>query len=204
MGLFSGRRKKTKNTHTDFAQNEETCVAKKTVGPFDSKEVQGPGNRIDAGALWLPPAEGTSIQFITDESQTQVIGVVYILGDSALQMQVFAAPKSANIWDEVRLDMRTSIAGQGGSSKEMNGPFGKELMANMPVANSKNFAPHRFLGIDGPRWMLRASLYGRAGSDPRAAAGLLEILAQTVVYRGEEPRTPRELLPLRLPHIAKK
>ncbi|XCB29992.1 DUF3710 domain-containing protein [Arcanobacterium hippocoleae] len=154
------------------------------------------------GALWLPVIPEAKLQFSTD-SQQNILGVVYVLGDSALQLQPFAAPKSYGIWDEVRLDMRTSIAQQGGSSQEMTGRFGKELSAMMPLPDSKNFAPHRFLGVDGPRWLLRATLYGRAGADSKAAEPLLQILQNVVVNRGSVPLVPRSLLPLTLPKLGK-
>lgn len=172
-------------------------------GPFDASELDGPGKRIPAGALWLPVVPQAQLQFSTDAQRKTILGIVYLIGDSALQLQAFAAPKSHGIWDQVRLDMRTSIAQQGGSSKEVDGPFGTELLAMMPLAGTQNFAPHRFLGIDGPRWLLRATLYGRAGSDFEAAQPLLEILRNVGVDRGEMPLVPRSLLPLKLPHLAK-
>ncbi|WP_353066727.1 DUF3710 domain-containing protein [Arcanobacterium hippocoleae] len=171
-------------------------------GPFDAAELAGPGNRLEAGSLWLPVTPDTRLQFSTDERQETILGVVYLMEDSALQLQAFAAPKSRGIWDQVRLDMRTSIAQQGGSSQEVDGPFGKELMAMMPLAESQNFAPHRFLGIDGPRWLLRATLYGRAGADPQAAAPLIAILQNIAVNRGADPLVPRSLLPLQLPQLS--
>ncbi|WZJ80983.1 DUF3710 domain-containing protein [Trueperella pyogenes] len=82
------------------------------------------------------------------------------------------------------------------------GPLGFELQAQMPVPNSKTLAPHRFLGIDGPRWLLRVTLYGKAGSDEAAANELIEIVRDIVVNRGHDPHPPRELLPLEIPEQA--
>lgn len=176
----------------------------RSQGPFDSAEVGESGSLLDAGALWLPAIPGTTIQFTTDPSQQHVLGVVYLMDDSALQLQVFAAPKTRGIWDSVRLDMRTAIAAQGGSSRELVGPLGKELLAMMPLPNSQEFAPHRFMGVDGPRWLLRATVYGRAGVDETVANQLIDIVRQVVVNRGTEAHTPREILPLQLPKASKK
>lgn len=189
------------DTQTDTAA--KSSVFDRANGPFDAAELDGLGKRLDAGSLWLPVIPQAQLQFSTDEQRKNILGVVYLVGDSALQLQAFAAPKSHGIWDQVRLDMRTSIAHQGGSSQEADGPFGKELMAMMPLLGTQNFAPHRFLGIDGPRWLLRATLYGRAGADAQAAAPLLEIFRNVGVNRGDMPLVPRSLLPLKLPHLPK-
>lgn len=192
------RRKRESNEPERVGTPGEVDAEPATDGPWDAGEVEI-GERLDAGALWIPVVPGASLQFSLDRRRQQVLGVVYSLNGSALQLQAFAAPRSRGIWDEVRRDMRTSIAKQGGSSQEATGPFGEELRAQMPVPNSKNFAPHRFIGIDGPRWLLRATLYGGAGSDEEAAEQLIEILRDVVVDRGQNPHPPRELLPLEIP-----
>jgi hypothetical protein len=61
------------------------------------------------------------------------------------------------------------------------------------------FSPVRFIGVDGPRWFLRAVLSGQSAIDDSAAAPLLEVVRATVVVRGDEAMAPRELLSLKLP-----
>jgi hypothetical protein len=61
------------------------------------------------------------------------------------------------------------------------------------------FSPVRFVGVDGPRWFLRAVLSGQAAIDDSAASTLLDLVKATVVVRGEEAMAPRELLSLKLP-----
>jgi hypothetical protein len=61
-------------------------------------------------------------------------------------------------------------------------------------------APVRFVGVDGPRWFLRAVLSGpAAASDESTASALLDVVKATVVVRGDEAMAPRELLSLKLP-----
>lgn len=182
--------------------SEEVEAAVPTEGPWDAGDVEI-GKRLDAGSLWIPLVPGASLQFTLDRRRKTVLGVVYAKNGSALQLQAFAAPRSRGIWDEVRRDMQTSIAKQGGSSQEATGPFGDELRARMPIPNSKDFSPHRFLGIDGPRWLLRATIYGKAGADDAAAEELIDIIKDVVVDRGQTPHPPRELLPLEIPEQVK-
>ncbi|MBM7825495.1 hypothetical protein JOD55_001322 [Arcanobacterium pluranimalium] len=210
MGLFS-RAKNTEDvevnaqveevTSTDAPESTHAPESHRNSGPFDISEYGGVDDLIDAGALKIPAVSGATLQFTTDPTQEHVLGVVYMKDDSVLQLQVFAAPKTRGLWDEIRLDMRTSIAAQGGSSQEIDSPLGKGLLAQMPVANSKEFAPHLFLGVDGPRWFMRVTLYGRAGFDSNAAVQMLSILEDVVVERGAEPHPPRELLTLKIPHL---
>ena len=57
----------------------------------------------------------------------------------------------------------------------------------------------RFMGVDGPRWFLRAVISGPAATDADQASPLVEIVRSTVVVRDEEARPPREALPLQVP-----
>lgn len=137
-----------------------------------------------------------------DQRTKTVQGVQVVLDGSSLQMQAFAAPRTDGIWDEVRAEIRTQVTGQGGSVEELDGPFGTELLARLPVRTPDGRTAHRpfrFLGTDGSRWFLRGLLSGRAAVDPEAARRLEAVFAGVVVVRGTEARPPRELLPLHLP-----
>ena len=57
----------------------------------------------------------------------------------------------------------------------------------------------RFVGVDGPRWMVRALYQGPAAADPSREGALGEVLTGLVVVRDGEARPVREALPLRLP-----
>ena len=93
----------------------------------------------------------------------------------------------------VREDLATSASGQGGSLREVDGPFGPELAGTIvatPPRRARAAAPQpvrrpaRFLGVDGPRWFLRGMLTGPAAADPEAAGALEE------AFRGDR-RRPR-------------
>ena len=137
-----------------------------------------------------------------DEAANQVVGATAVIGDSAVQLQAFAAPKTMGIWDDIRAEIAESILAQGGTADEARGPFGTELRTRMPSAGPDGrtvFAPARFAGVDGPRWFLRAVFSGRAAIEDEAAAPLLEVVRSTVVVRGDGAMAPREMLVLKLP-----
>jgi hypothetical protein len=58
--------------------------------------------------------------------------------------------------------------------------------------------PSRIIGIEGPRWMLRATFLGREALEPADDSLLMAALRDVVVVRGEEPRAPRAPLLLRI------
>ena len=82
------------------------------------------------------------------------------------------------------------------------GPFGRELLARLPVRTPDGRTGHRparFIGTDGPRWFLRGVVTGKAAVEPEAARALEEVFSRIVVVRGTDARPPRDLLPLTLP-----
>lgn len=171
-------------------------------GPWDSADVPEPGTRIDLGALWLPARDGMELRMELEQESQRVTAAAIALHGSNLQVQVFAAPRREGIWDEIRTEIAASVTKQGGTVDDLPGPFGRELLARLPVRTPEGRTAHRparFLGHDGPRWFLRGVLTGQAAVDPVAAEELEGVFADVVVVRGGEPRAPRDLLELRLP-----
>jgi hypothetical protein len=171
-------------------------------GPFDRSEVDGLDGRLDLGSLWLTGLPGLELRLEVEQDSQNVVGVTAVLGESAVQLQAFAAPRRDGIWGEIRTEIAASITGQGGTADLTSGPFGAELQARIPGQGPDGrtiFSPARFIGVDGPRWFLRAVLSGRAAIDQDAASPLLEVVSATVVVRGDEAMAPRELLALKLP-----
>lgn len=171
-------------------------------GPFDISEVESEDGYVDLGALLIAPREGLQLRLEVEEASQRVVAVTMDLGGSSLQLQAFAAPRSEGLWDEIREQIGQSVASQGGETEEIDGAFGKELVAKLPAEASdgtRGFRAARFMGVDGPRWFLRGVLGGEAALDRDAAAGLEDLFRQVVVVRGDNPMPPRDLLQLRLP-----
>jgi hypothetical protein len=165
------------------------------VGPYDVSEAPSGVERIDLGSLRIPAVDGVEVRVQANPDGT-VQQVVLVHGDSALQLGVFAAPRSAGIWDEVRAELRGNLTNAQGVH-EVDGAYGTELRARVRTPDGP--VDLRFLGVDGPRWMVQALFQGRAATDPEAAAPLTECLEGLVVDRGKEAMPVREALPLRLP-----
>jgi Protein of unknown function (DUF3710) len=188
-------------------QHREREVAA-TSGPWDDADAPDDGRaRIDLGSLRLPAMQGMDLR-VELNAQQKVISATLRAGESFLQVSVFAAPRADGIWDSVREDLAKSASGQGGSLREVEGPFGPELAGTVvatPPAQPGQAPPQpvrrptRFLGVDGPRWFLRGMISGPAAENAEAAAALEEAFRSIVVVRGNEPMPVREQLPLTLP-----
>lgn len=200
-----GRKKK------DEEPVDEPVVAEKlppapvveTTGPYDLADVPDPdAPRLDLGGLRVPVPDQAEIR-VDVSPEGQVIAAVAVHGNSHMQINAFAAPRREGIWDDVRTEIAQSLKNErGGSAEEADGPFGRELRARIPTGTPGQLMPARFLGVDGPRWFVRALMTGPAATDPAQAGVLEDVFRRTVVVRGNDAMAPREGLPLKLPREA--
>src|SRR4051812_18909861 len=165
-----------------------------TTGPWDladapDDEIQ----RIDLGGLRVPVPEDGELRVDVEPESQIAQAVLVVVGDSVLQIGAFAAPKTAGIWAEVADEIVAGIRQSGGSAEPVQGPFGRELRANVPVEDEhgrRGTAPTRFFGVDGPRWFVRGLLQGPA-VEGGAAAVFEQVFRDTIVVRGGEAMAPR-------------
>ncbi len=171
-------------------------------GPYDVTEAPDDGvTRLDLGGLRVAGADGMELRLDVDENTHAVQAVTVVNGTSAVQLTVFAAPRHEGIWDDVRNEIRANLAASG-VVDEVDGIFGRELRASLPVTGAQGqsvMQPVRFVGVDGPRWFLRGLFSGPAARDSAVAAPLEAVLRAAVVVRGTDPMAPGDPLPLQVP-----
>lgn len=173
-------------------------------GPWDVEEFgdRDTFTRVDFGALRVAVLPGMQVRVEADKRTKTPVSITCVVKDSLVQLQVFAAPRRAGIWEDIRGEIAAGLVKNGGTSQEVEGPFGTELRARMPGRASDGrvaFQPARFVGIDGPRWFLRAVISGQGARDEQVARPLLALIRHTVVVRGDHPMPPRESLALTMP-----
>jgi hypothetical protein len=171
-----------------------------TEGPFDERDApEDDVVRIDLGALRVPVSQGYDVRVDLNEAQ-QVISATLAAPDGTMQLGVFAAPRNEGIWDEVRAEIAESLNDQRkASATEAQGPFGTELRGSLPGEGGKGTVPVRFIGVDGPRWFLRALLAGPVATDAAKAKRFEDAFRRCIVVRGPDPLPVREPVPLQLP-----
>jgi hypothetical protein len=200
-------RRKGKNDDPETGAEETVEDAgPRAEGPFDSTEVDAEvleaEDRIDLGSLVISAIPGMELRLQVDEQTGQVQAILLVLEDSALELRAFAAPKSSGIWSEFRREIAAEASRMGGTATEAEGSFGTELVLVVPVEGPEGqifSQTSRVVGIDGPRWLLRGTVLGRAAVEPDAAGAMEAALRNVVVVRGSEPMAVRESLPLQLP-----
>ncbi|RYB90796.1 DUF3710 domain-containing protein [Nocardioides glacieisoli] len=178
------------------------------TGPFDVSQVEGDGiDRADLGSVLVPAIADRELRLQVDEQSGQVRSVMLAGSDGACEFQAFAAPRNGDLWSDVRPQIAEDMARRGGQTTEREGRWGTELVCQMPVKRpdgSDATQPSRIIGINGDRWMLRASFLGRPALDPDNTAEWEDALAQVVVRRGEQAMPVGEPLPVRLPDDARR
>ncbi|MBW3077816.1 DUF3710 domain-containing protein [Bifidobacterium simiiventris] len=167
-------------------------------GPWDvnDEDVIDYDMHLDLGAYYLPYLQGLSLRLKASRADQQILGSTISYGTSSLEIEAFAAPKSAGLWDDVRADL---IAANKGAT-EQPGVFGTEIKLPVQLKGGKVLVT-RIVGVDGPRWMLRGIFSGTAATDPNAdeTIALNKFFVDVVVDRGEEPLAPRDLIPMHPP-----
>nr|WP_042180940.1 DUF3710 domain-containing protein [Kibdelosporangium sp. MJ126-NF4]CEL14698.1 FIG01122115: hypothetical protein [Kibdelosporangium sp. MJ126-NF4]CTQ96672.1 FIG01122115: hypothetical protein [Kibdelosporangium sp. MJ126-NF4] len=211
MGLFGRRRDKKNNPdveydeagdelvgagHADDASAEYEPVQgdleSMAGGPFDEDAPQDGLPRLDLGCIQLPVPDGAQLQ--VEMEQPGVVKAVHIMTPSGqMTVTAYAAPKSGGLWDEVCGDLANELKSNGAQVRSAAGEWGQELMANL------NEMSLRFIGVNGPRWMLRGVVAGPPDQAAQAAHGLRALIRGTVVVRGTQPMPVGLPLPIELP-----
>ncbi len=203
--------RRSSRTESDDPAREETAPAPDPAktprpnGPFDASEVDlelARAERVDLGSLLVRRDENLKLQLQVDEKKGVAPSVMVVMGDAAVQLITVAAPRSSGLWDETRQQIAADARQRGGTAEEAPGPFGTEVRVVLPTTTSdgrRAVQPSRIAGIDGPRWMLRATFLGKATTDADVFARLVQVVRDTVVVRGEAPMPPGDVIPLRPP-----
>ena len=173
-------------------------------GPLDESEANAVRPYVDLGGVKIVPRPDLQLRLEVEEGSKRVVAVGLDYAGSSLQVQPFAAPRSSGLWHEIRAQIVEQIHKQGGTTKTTEGPFGPEVLAEIPVttAGEPGSRLARFVGVDGPRWFLRGVIAGEGAVDAAAAEKIEDLFRSIVVVRGNTPMPPRDLIPLHMPAAA--
>ncbi|RCK71351.1 DUF3710 domain-containing protein [Desertihabitans brevis] len=177
-------------------------------GPFDITEVDLDADdieRIDLGALVITPHPGMELRLQVAQDTGKVVAAMVTVGQSALELAVFAAPRSGGLWAEIREEVLESTRRQQGRASLVEGPYGTELRRLVPVRTpdgQQGYQPSRTWAAEGPRWLLRGVVYGQAAlvEDLTPPADQVhEIFAGCVVRRGEQAIAAGDVVAMTMP-----
>ena len=179
-------------------------------GPWDASEVEieeGDESRVDLGSLLIRPVEGLDVQLQVDEASEQVIAVILAGETGAVELRAFAAPRNGDIWADMRRQLAGEIARMGGTATEVQGAWGTEVRVSLAVTaddGQRAQQTSKVVGIPGPRWLLRATFFGRPALEHDEDGDVETALREVVVVRGTGPVPPGDMLPLTMPPNAQR
>ena len=163
-------------------------------GPFDVEDApddQRP--RLDLGSIRVPVPDGAQLQVEMTSDGAGVRAVHLQTSGGQITINAYAAPRSGGLWDEICGELAEQLRKDGARVGWSEGDWGAEL------AGQINDVALRFVGVDGPRWMLRGVVAGAHGVARQSEKLLRDIVRGTVVVRGSDPMPVRTPLPLTLP-----
>lgn len=171
-------------------------------GPFDIADArEDEVSRIDLGSVKVPVPDGSHVQVEMDPQAGGVRAVHVVTEHGQVTVSAYAAPKSGGLWREVSNELTEQLRSDGAKVNIGVGEWGMEISAIV------GDVALRFVGVDGPRWMLRGVIAGPQSLAPMAPGVLREIVKGTIVDRGDAPMPVRTPLTITLPdavaeHIA--
>ncbi|MFV0452486.1 MAG: DUF3710 domain-containing protein [Propioniciclava sp.] len=190
----------------------------RTDGPFDYSEVDLDADsadlsahgmrRVAYGPLIITQPEDVRIQLQGDPKTKAIFSLLAHHEGAGLEVALFAAPRSGGLAEELREDIVEETSQKTGNAESTDGPFGREIRRVLPLEGPEGeqlFHVSRIWLVEGPRWLLRGTLMGKAalveGEKPPADF-FVEFFRNIVVRRDDEARSPGELIRLALPEGA--
>lgn len=169
-----------------------------TTGPYDEADApQDDLFRLDLGSLRVAWPEGARLQPVYDQAGG-IQSAIMLTPLGRIGISAFAVPRNVKLWREERGAIVDRMRAEGSQVRELDGEWGPEVHAVGAAATG------RFVGVDGPRWLLRGDAIGPADSHERLVAAMREVLRASIVVRGSGPAPARSPLPLTLPeHIVR-
>jgi hypothetical protein len=136
-----------------------------------------------------------------DPAAGGVRAVHVVTPQGQITVSAYAAPRSGGLWEEVGAELTEQLRKDGARVSPGQGEWGFELSALI------GDVALRFMGVDGPRWMLRGVIAGPQSASAEAPGVLRDIVRGSIVVRGDSPMPVRSPLPITLPdavaeHIA--
>jgi hypothetical protein len=178
-----------------------------TSGPFDADDLPDEDvERVDLGSLLIAPEPGRELRLQVDEASGVVQSVVLAGEDGALELRAFAAPRNGDLWSEARPQIASEVSGHGGTATEREGRWGTELVCRVQVRTpdgKTGTQDSRIIGVNGPRWLLRATLLGKPATDVDGSGAWEDLLSRVAVRRGAQAMPVGEALTVTMPPQAR-
>ncbi|AUH43222.1 DUF3710 domain-containing protein [Streptomyces sp. CMB-StM0423] len=128
-------------------------------GPWDVSESWSPETeRIAVASLRVPRIPGVDI--LPYRTADGILGATAKLVGVRFLLQAFEAGSTGKTWDSSRRGIIANVMAKGGEAEEATHALGPEVMARMPRPTDGEITELKFVGCDGPGWILRGMMSG--------------------------------------------
>lgn len=170
-----------------------------STGPFDGDVVEiedfdfsdFSDVTLNLGSMRIPMPKESQVQVEMGEEGPKMVHIVTRHG--RFTPVAFAAPRTGGMWEQSSEEIIEGMRSEGMPVTVEQGPWGREIVG------TGNNGVIRILGIEGPRWLYRATLAAPTGHEDDLAELGRQIIARSFVYRGEDPILAGNSLPVVLP-----
>ncbi|MFW6689446.1 DUF3710 domain-containing protein [Streptomyces sp. MAR4 CNX-425] len=132
----------------------EPRIRSSEYGPWDVSESWRPDvERLNLGSLLVPRIPGVDI--LPYRVDGMIVGAVAKLAGMRFVVQAFQVGSSSRTWNSSRQGIIESAAAKGGEAAEAIQALGPEVTATLPGLKGQEPQVFRFVGCDGPGWILR-------------------------------------------------
>lgn len=168
-------------------------------GPHNRSSVEDPAayyaelgfGHIDLGAMVIGVPKGRDLNVALDPNGNPEFHVVTTV--SRVIPRAFAAPRSTGQWRGLVTSMSEQLENQGADVTIQDGPWEREIVAQMPGA------VFRAIGVDGDRWTAEVRIMATPENAEKAAEEGREVFRHLLIHRGDGPLPAREQLALTIP-----
>ncbi len=171
-------------------------------GPWTFEDAPETQAFVSFGSLKVP-AFPTLFARVEIDPKTKQAGAVSILvDDCSVQLQVLAGPRGGGLWGDVRRAITERVRRVGGRTQVVEGTFGPELIVNLPAPLAGGLVgiyTRRFFGVDGERWMIRASVGGPSALTDATVAKVDALVSRCAVERGDDVIVSGRVMALAFP-----
>ncbi|MDO5747116.1 MAG: DUF3710 domain-containing protein [Actinomycetaceae bacterium] len=194
MGFFRG---KARHCEERINVADDSHNTQETVGPYtDTHPHNEQRSFMSLGCIDIPYVEGMELVPAMDD-QRRFHSVSVVIANLCVELALFAAPRSDGLWKRSFDTLTKDAKEKGFDTFSLTGHWGKELLIR-PRKSDGNM-PYRFVGIEGPGWLLRATYFGAAAESDKEREMLDAVVSHIVVHRGGDAKPPGELIYLTLP-----
>ncbi|MER5933037.1 DUF3710 domain-containing protein [Streptomyces sp. NPDC002054] len=164
------------------------------VGPWDIGEAGWQTiDLLDFGGLKVPRRDVRKVE-LNQLRSGEEYGEVVLFRDATASLQLQAFRTCGNPeWGRVLVRLESDVRARGGEVERWSGRAGVELRATVPVvgdARGRGAMTVRFIGCDGPGWILRGVVNGEAALCDSRDEWAYRCFENVVVTPSFEVRTP--------------